>query len=469
MRIGPLELTWGTKALPRTLSGVDSRGGWWPIIREAVSGDWQSSVTVEIADVLTYSPIYACITLISNDIAKMTPLLQRWNESQRIYEEYENAAHSPVLRKPNHYQSWQQFIESWLIVKLIHGNAYILKERDNRRVVRAMYVLDATRVRPLVSDHGDVFYQLQNDNLSGLMDAVTVPASEIIHDRMATLYHPLVGVSPISATGVPAVEALRIQENSANFFGSGSQPGSILSADGHITPETAARIKSYIDNNFTGSNVGKTLVVGDGLKYAQTSMKATDAQLIEQLKWTAEDACTAFGVPPYKINVGPPPNYNNIEALDVQYYSQCLQRHVVSIQNGLGFGLEILPDKVEGFRLRIKLNEDDLFEMDTATKVTAAAEGIRAGFLAPNEARRRFGLPPVEGGDSPYLQQQDFSLEALAERDEAQAAAPASPTAPVTPPAEESDEDATRRFAARVLKHAAAQARANATRMPDAA
>ena len=38
--------------------------------------------------------------------------------------------------------------------------------------------------------------------------------------------------------------------------------------------------------------------------------------------------------------------------------------------------------------------------------------------MSPDEARGRyFGLGPVEGGDTPYMQQQMFSLEALAQRD----------------------------------------------------
>ena len=54
--------------------------------------------------------------------------------------------------------------------------------------------------------------------------------------------------------------------------------------------------------------------------------------------------------------------------------------------------------------------------MVTATKTKAAAEAIGAGALSPNEARfKYFGLGKVEGGDTPYMQQQNFSLAALAE------------------------------------------------------
>lgn len=432
-----------TKALPRTLSGVDSRGGWWPIIREAVSGDWQSSVTVEIADVLTYSPIYACLWIISSDIAKCRPRLVR-QDADGIWNETENSAFSPVIRKPNRYQTRIQFYRHWVLQKLIHGNVYILKQRDNRNVVQALYVLDTTRVRPLVADDGSVFYQLQSDNLSGLRDAITVPGDEIIHDSHVTFYHPLVGISPISATGVPAVEALRIQENSANFFGNGSQPGGVLTAPGHITTDTAQRVKDKWDANFTGSNAGKVAVLGDGLKYDPLAQKATDSQLIEQLKWTAEDACTAFGVPRYKVGIGPDPPYSNIEALNLDYYERCLQEKFESIEELLDYGLGLAPDRINGERLGVEFDIKNLARMDTLGRVTAGKTAIDSGAVSPNEVRREyFDLPPTKGGNTPYMQQQNFSLEALAERDKDKPFAKPTPATPATPaqPSIEEDED----------------------------
>ena len=78
---------------------------------------------------------------------------------------------------------------------------------------------------------------------------------------------------------------------------------------------------------------------------------------------------------------------------------------------------------------------DALIWMDTATKTKAAHDAIAAGALSPNEARfKYFGLGPVPGGETPYLQQQMFSLAALAERDAAQPfAKPAPPPRPCPP------------------------------------
>jgi hypothetical protein len=57
-------------------------------------------------------------------------------------------------------------------------------------------------------------------------------------------------------------------------------------------------------------------------------------------------------------------------------------------------------------------------------------DAVGAGVMAPTEVRAKLDLKPVTGGDSPFLQQQNYSLEALAKRD-----AQADPFAPATPPA----------------------------------
>jgi phage portal protein BeeE len=61
--------------------------------------------------------------------------------------------------------------------------------------------------------------------------------------------------------------------------------------------------------------------------------------LIEQLKWTAEVVCSTYHVPPYKIGIGAMPVYNNVQALNTEYYSQCLQVLIEAIELCLDEGL----------------------------------------------------------------------------------------------------------------------------------
>lgn len=425
-----------TQRLARTLAKAANylappfdRGSWFTLY-DSHSGAFQQAAPITTETALAFHAVYSCITLISNDVGKL-PIKLVERSPGNIWQETESPAFSPVLRKPNHYQNHIQFKESWVLSKLTWGNAYALKERDGRGLVTALYLLDPTRVCPLVAPTGEVFYRIDGDNLSGVEAQVVVPASSVIHDRMNCLFHPLVGLSPIFACGLAAQQGLAIQNNSSKFFENMSRPSGILTAPGAISKDTAERLKTQWEANYGGDNVGKVAVLGDSLKYEALSVNPVDAQLIEQLKMTAEVVCSTFHVPPFKVSVGTMPTYQNAEILNQIYYSDCLQSLIEQMELCLDEGLGLATAK-DGRMLGVELDLDQLLRMDSATMVKTLGEGVNRAIYSPNEARQRLNLPPVEGGESPLMQQQNYSLVALARRDASEdpfgKASPSTPT-----------------------------------------
>lgn len=429
--------------LNQTATAVDSRGngGWFSIIKESFGGAWQAGVTIDAPrDLLAFSAVFSCVTGIASDVAKLRPRIVE-EDDLGILTEAKDSDYGAVLAKPNRYQNRIKFIEQWIISKLLYGNAYVLKQRDPRtKIVTALYPLDAQRVTPLVTETGDVYYRLSVDHLSGLRASVTVPASEIIHDMMVSLWHPLVGVSPIYACGMSATMGNKIQKNSTKFFDNMSRPSGQLTAPGTLTEETATRLKAVFEENFSGGNIGRLFVSGDGLKYEPMTIPANEAQLIEQLKWTVEDVARCYHFPLYKLG-GTVPAGRSIESLNQEYYSECLQSLIECMELSLDEGLALPEDTYTEFDL------EGLLRMDTAAQVEALAKAVGGAIMAPNEARLKRNLKPLDGGDSVYLQQQNFSLEALAKRDALPDpfATTQSPKAPLTsdPTSGDDDEDTT--------------------------
>jgi HK97 family phage portal protein len=449
MRIGPYILTLSKKATPPLAPLTPSSAGWWPlgVVRESFAGAWQQNVELRADTALSYYAVYACLRLISTDMGKMFLALVE-EVLPGIWERVESPAFSPVLRKPNRYQTINKFVESWILSKLMHGNAYVLLDRDQRNVVIAMHVLEPARVTPLVTRDGAVYYEVKRDDLSGLEKDIPYlfRASDVIHDTYIAPFHPLIGLSPIYACGLSASQGLTIQNNSKNFFTNGANPGGMLTAPGAISDETAARLLATVNSK----KAGDTLVGGDGLKFEKFTMTAVDAQMIEQLRMTAEQVCSAFGVPPYLVDIGPPPPYANFEPLLLKYHSQCIQSLATNLEKSLDKGLG-LTEKIEGRQLGTEFDIDDLIWMDTATRGEAATKA--EGKLAINEIRKKYyGAGPVKGGDSPMVQQQNFSLQALAERDaDKPFSKPAPAPSPAADPEEPEDmpaEDMTASFAA---------------------
>lgn len=442
MRIGPFTITRQKAAGMDLITHIPPTVvGWWPVIREGFAGAWQRSMVSTIEDAATHPTFWACITLIAGDIAKCRPCLVVEDDNGIESEVTGASPYWPVIRRPNHYQNRIQFYSYWIISKLTRGNAYALKERDSRGVVTDLYLLDPTRVQPMVSPAGEVFYACGQDLLSGVTsENVLIPAREIIHDTMNALYHPLVGLSPVYACGHAAMQALTIMNNATRLFKNGSQIGGVLTAPGSISNDTAKRLEQHWEQNYAGEhNIGKIVALGDGLKFdAPKVLTAVDSQLIDQLKWDDEKIAATLHVPGYKVGVGPLPSYNNVEALTQEYYGQCLQILLEALELCLTEGLE-LKDPYE-----VEFDISALDRMDSMQKMDAATKGVIGGVLSPNEAREKFNLPPVAGGSSPYLQQQNYSLAALDRRDSAPptpipAQTPAVSTDPSLPAAKELD------------------------------
>jgi HK97 family phage portal protein len=446
MRIFGLPIPFTGEQRKALNSVPEGRGGWYPIVREPFTGAWQRNLEINVDTAASFHADFACKTLIARDIGKLRVKLAEKDKND-IWSETTNPAFSPVLRRPNAYQTRNQFWESWVLSKLSRGNTYVLKVRDNRQVVTALHVLDPTRVQPLVADDGSVFYRLSSDNLADI-DDIIVPAREIIHDRFNCLFHPLVGTPPVFASGLASMLGLNAQKTSALLFENASVPGGLLTTPGEIDDVQEKRIKEEWEQRFSRVNLGRVAVLSGGMKYEKMAMTNVEGQMIEQLKWSAEVVCSVYHVPPYKVGVGVLPTYNNVQALNVEYYSQALQSHIEEIEElldaalGIGWG--------EG--LGTEFDTDNLLRMDTVTQVTAIRDAVGAGVMSPNEGRAKLDLKPVTGGDSPFLQQQNYSLAALAKRDAqadpfASATPPAPPSAPAAdavpalpPPAKKSDD-----------------------------
>lgn len=398
---------WPFRRKEKALSSVQPRGGWFSVF-ESFAGAWQRNVVVDRESILANPYVFRCQSMIARDIAKLRVKLVQQKDS--IWSETTRSAFSPVLRKPNHFQTRNQFWESYFLSKLVRGNTYVLKQRDNRGIVVALYVLDPKRVQVLVSDSGEVFYRLSSDNLSRVNDDLTVPAREIIHDRWNCLFHPLSGIPPLWANALNATQAQKISENAASFFANQSRPGGILTAPGAISDETAARLKAAFEQGYSGENAGRIAVVGDGLSFSQLTVTATDAQLVEQLKWTAETIVATYGIPLSKLGLAAIPSGETVQTSNIRYYIDALHGLMEDAESCLDEGLGL-----DGVSIGVEFDTDSLWRLDSQTQMDVLEKS--KSVLTLDERRRKLDAAPITGGSTVYLQQQDHSIEAIAARD----------------------------------------------------
>lgn len=401
------------KALQGSLSSIGGHNTGWlgTIVGDHYPGAWQCNDELKCESLLAHPAVYACTTMISSDIGKMEFQVKRKTQDG-IWSKISDAAIERVLKNPNHYQNENEFRVSWILSKIIHGVAYVLIDRDNRGKPKAFHVLDPARVKPGVADDGSIWYNLSLDRLTGIEeDNLQVPAEDIIDDAYAPLYHVKggIGLGPLYACAVQVANGLRIVRTSSDFFANNSRPGGILTAPGHISDDTAKELREKF-SQYRGAKQGGIAVVGDGLKFETMSYSASDSQLVEQLNLSVDMVAMVFRVPLFKLRQTTPPN--SAEAMNREYFDSCLGHLIESMGKHLDRAFDIY-----GTDKGIELDSSFLFRLDSAARNARNKEAIAGGWMTVNEVRALEDLPPVDGGDTVYLQQQNFSIEALNKRD----------------------------------------------------
>lgn len=371
-------------------------------------GAWQMNIDegARTPELVAFSAVYACTTIISGDIAKMPVQTFRIDRDTGARELLRGDYYAALMREPNGYQTAADFMQLFMLSVLLQGNGYAFARRDPRGRISELHVLDPRTTRPYVdTDTGEVYYKVGANALAGLSGDATIHERDIVHHRLPLLpAYPLVGVTPVFAAAASSAVGLHILRNSQSFFGNASRPAGVLTAPGKLSKDTADRLKEDWDNNYSGQRYGKTAVLPEGLKWEPLTITAQDAQLIEQLRWSVEDVGRVFRVPPFMLGDTAKATYRNSEALGRAYLTGCLGYHLEVLEQRFRRAFE-LPANME---LRFDLST--LLRAEIDVRYAAYQTALQSAWTTINEVRAQEGLSPVEGGDEPHIQMQYIRL-----------------------------------------------------------
>ena len=419
------------------------------VVREPFTGAWQKNLACAPETLLAYSGVFACVSIIAGDVAKLPVHVYRVKENGEREEATTHWAWR-LFRKPNAYQTRFDFIQQFMSSLLLTGNAYALFTVDDRNAPDAMHVVDPRRARYIVDEEsGAVFYAISASAFQEQEERrAIVTAAQLLHHRVFTYGHALAGVSPLVAAAQSAATGLQMGSNSNQFFGNQSRPSGILTAPAGTSEADAKRLLDDWKRAYgpEARNLGNPALLTADLKWQPLGMTAEDAQLIDQLRWSLNDVARCYRVPPFMLGDMDKLSFRNSEQLMRNYYSGCLQSQIEALENRLetffGFG----PD------MQIEFDLAELLRTDLDVRYKAYQEAITSGWQSINEVRAREQLPPIAGGDEPLVQMQ---YRPLSQAVKEPAAAPAVPPPGIAPDEEAPDaeaEEEAERIAAAILK-----------------
>lgn len=350
--------------------------------------------------------VEACVGAISQTIA-MLPIYHWKQDAQGGSVKITTSAASRVLRKPNPYQTKADFFLNLVRAELFRGNGYALAQRNGRQEIVALHPVQPTSLYPFVSpEDGSVFYQFSETPVGQDFDPVVndlFRASDVLHVRLHTPVHPMVGESPITAAALAIDSGNAIASATAKFHENMARPSGYLKVPGALKAEIAESLRGEWAAAYQGVSTGRVAVLQGGVEWTPLSMTAVDAAVIDSYKMSIADIARVFRVPLAIIGDNTS-TYNNTEVL-MKFW----------LATGLGFMLEHIELALDSlFALPadewIEFDTDYLQRADFAARIEALVRGVQGGLFAPNEARAREGLPKVAYGDEPRVQAQVVPL-----------------------------------------------------------
>lgn len=383
--------------------------------------------------------VEACVAAYAQTVAMCPGNHWKWS-AEKGRARIGTSALARMLRYPNDYQSISDLLLNAVRDILLEGNSYALVLRNARFEPIELHLMDPRVCAARLSVDGDVFYHLSGNPIieRRLGGGLIVPARDVLHLKLHTPRHPLVGESPLAASALQLAAGNAALQQQIQFFINQSRPSFIITTEQPLTLEQTVQLRTSWNEQSAGMNKGGTPILSHGLKAQPIGSTAKDSELADILKLSDQAIAHVFRVPLQVLGTGDTP-FASTEALMQSWRA-----------GGLGFVLNHIEEAI-GLLFKLNGQPDEYVEFDTSALLRSAfkervegwATGVKAGIFDRNAARQDFEQAPVDGGDEPWVQQQDVPLSVAAKL------AKEPPPAPLPsdkPPSREGEDDAERLF-----------------------
>jgi|GEM_PF-279092 len=352
---------------------------------------WGSSGTkrVRSENADTFSDIYDCINVLSDDIAKL-PIKVFKKKDGIIYRvsKNEHALAKLLAGRPNRYMNAFVYKKLLMIDVLTDGNHYTLMRFDEKGNIVELFPLTAATTRPILDQGGKLYYQSTVDN-----EVRYFEPWEIIHIK---------GLSRDGITGKSPIRVIaeRVEANeAANAYNTkmlekGATPNGILKVEGSLGKEAKTKVKEEW-KRVNGSDA--IAVIDSGLQYQQLGISQKDMEFIETQRFNRQKIASIYKMPLHKINDLSRATFSNIEHQSLEYVKNTMQPHIAQIE--IEFDTQAFTEfeTKDGWEYYIKFNVDSELRGDSETRARVQKLQVETGAKVLDEIRAQNEDSPYEG------------------------------------------------------------------------
>ena len=334
------------------------------------------------------STVWACVWILANTIASL-PLFVYSNSNGKREMARDELLYQLLHDSPNARMTPVEFWVAMLLNLLLRGNAYARIERNAGGDAIALWPMSADQIEVHVIDDGSVAYLYRvGSNLAVLAEA------NVLHIK--DIGNGTIGLDRLDHMRCTTTEAANAQSAASSLFANGGKPSGILMLDRVLKPEQREAIR----RNFAGmaeGNTSRLVVLEADMKYQQVTLTPEDQQLLDTRRFTVEELCRWFGVPPVLVGHSNVTAWGSgIEQLIDGFYKFTVRPALVRIEQAI---TKRVLTPAQRARLTVEFSFDALLRASLKDRMAIYAQGAQNGIVTRNECRQLENLPPVAGAD----------------------------------------------------------------------
>ncbi len=342
--------------------------------------------TVTPKSAMQVSAVFDCVRKTSEVVSTLPAALYE-RQADGSKKRIDNELSDLLTRSPNSSQTATEFWEGDVAQTILRGNGYAERLFVGNRLVGLRPMFGVT---PKIMDGGGFKYSINDRGKTSEM-----PASKVFHLR---------GFGPGDGLGMSAIaygahsigSALAADETSGSVFSNMMMPSGVLESDGTLTPEQREQLQAMLSGFVGSSKAGKTLIMEAGLKHRSIQMNPEDAQLLETRRFSVEDVCRWFGVPPIIIGhaaEGQTMWGSGVEAIMLSWLTLGINPLLKRIEARIA--KDLIPPARRGTWF-FEFNREGMLQMDSKAKGEFLSKMGSSGTMTANERRAKLNLPPHE-------------------------------------------------------------------------
>lgn len=339
--------------------------------------------------------VYACINRIARS-ASAVP----WQLQRRVGDDEWEAvkgAHplTDLINAPNPLWSRQDLIERMVFHLYLAGNAIGHKVRGLGDAIEEIWLISPDMIRPIPDP-----VEIVRGYRVGTAPGLEIPLEDIIHNMFTDPADPAWGLSPLQVIAQTVASDVKARDWQESSMDNRATPDGVLSFHRALSEEQYRDAQRKLRGTWAGPKNARGVAVLSGTEasWIPLSLSPLEMDFLNSRKFTREEICSVFNVPPPLVGIYEQATLANIETSRVIFW----QETVIPLLEDLAetFNRSLTPEFGEDIRLVPDLSKVPALQDLTLSRVAAAAQLASIGFpINAINQRLSLGFDPVPGGD----------------------------------------------------------------------